>query len=232
MGKTESIHAGHRERLRSRFLAEGLDSFNEINALELLLFYCVPRKDTNELAHRLIRYFGSYVNVLSASYDELKKVDGVSDNIATYLTLQGAAVRYYMLNRKQDGVVLKTMQECGRFLQPYFVGKQNETVFLLCLDAKCKVLCCREVSEGSVNAASVSMRKIVDAAISSNATTVVLAHNHPSGLALQSQDDVITTQHVAKALEAVDVILADHLVMADDEFVSMVQSGYFRPPRL
>lgn len=232
MGKTESIHAGHRERLRSRFLAEGLDSFNEINALELLLFYCVPRKDTNELAHRLIRYFGSYVNVLSASYDELKKVDGVSDNIATYLTLQGAAVRYYMLNRKQDGVVLKTMQECGRFLQPYFVGKQNETVFLLCLDAKCKVLCCREVSEGSVNAASVSMRKIVDAAISSNATTVVLAHNHPSGLALPSQDDVITTQHVAKALEAVDVILADHLVMADDEFVSMVQSGYFRPPRL
>ena len=232
MGKTESIHAGHRERLRSRFLAEGLDSFNEINALELLLFYCVPRKDTNELAHRLIRYFGSYVNVLSASYDELKKVDGVSDNIATYLTLQGAAVRYYMLNRKQDGVVLKTMQECGRFLQPYFVGKQNETVFLLCLDAKCKVLCCREVSEGSVNAASVSMRKIVDAAISSNATTVVLAHNHPSGLALPSQDDVITTRHVAKALEAVDVILADHLVMADDEFVSMVQSGYFRPPRL
>ena len=232
MGKTESIHAGHRERLRARFLAEGLDSFNEINALELLLFYCVPRKDTNELAHRLIHYFGSYVSVLNASYDELKKVDGVSDNIATYLTLQGAAVRYYLLNRKQDGVVLKTMQECGRFLQPYFVGKQNETVFLLCLDAKCKVLCCREVSEGSVNAASVSMRKIVDAAISSNATTVVLAHNHPSGLAVPSQDDIITTQHVAKALEAVDVILADHLVMADDEFVSMVQSNCFRPPRL
>lgn len=232
MGKTESIHAGHRERLRTRFLSEGLDSFNEINALELLLFYCVPRKDTNELAHRLIHYFGSYVSVLSASYDELKKVDGVSDNIATYLTLQGAAVRYYLLNRKQDGVVLKTMQECGRFLQPYFVGKQNETVFLLCLDAKCKVLCCREVSEGSVNAASVSMRKIVDAAISSNATTVVLAHNHPSGLAVPSQDDIITTQHVAKALEAVDVILADHLVMADDEFVSMVQSNCFRPPRL
>ena len=232
MGKTESIHAGHRERLRTRFLAEGLDSFNEINALELLLFYCVPRKDTNELAHRLIHYFGSYVSVLNASYDELKKVDGVSDNIATYLTLQGAAVRYYLLNRKQDGVVLKTMQECGRFLQPYFVGKQNETVFLLCLDAKCKVLCCREVSEGSVNAASVSMRKIVDAAISSNATTVVLAHNHPSGLAVPSQDDIITTQHVAKALEAVDVILADHLVMADDEFVSMVQSNCFRPPRL
>lgn len=232
MEKTESIHAGHRERLRARFLAEGLDSFNEINTLELLLFYCIPRKDTNELAHRLIRYFGSYVNVLNASYEELKKVDGVSDNIATYLTLQSAAVRYYMLNRKLDGVVLRTTQECGSFLQPYFVGKQNETVFLLCLDAKCKVLCCREVSEGSVNAASVSMRKIVDAAISSNATSVILAHNHPSGLALPSQDDVITTQRVARALEAVDVILADHLVMADDEFVSMVQSGYFRPVRL
>ncbi len=231
MANNESIHTGHRQRVRKRFLEEGLDSFNEINALELLLFYCVPRKDTNELAHRLLDYFGSYCNVLNASYAELKKVDGVSDHIATYLNLQGAAVRYYLVNRKLSGTVVETTADYGELLLSHFTGRLNETVFLLCLDAKCKVLCCREISEGSVNAASISMRKIVDAALSSNATSVVLAHNHPSGLAFPSAEDIQTTQRVAKALDAVDVILVDHIIVADGDFISLVQSGYYRPVR-
>lgn len=229
MANTESIHAGHRARMRKRFLEEGLDSFNEINALEFMLFYCVPRKDTNELAHRLLNHFGSYSNVLNAPLPELKKVDGVSDHIATYLSFQGAAVRYYMVNRKMSGTVVGTTEDYGNIMLPYFVGRANETVFLLCLDAKCKVLCCREVSEGSVNAASISMRKIVDVALSSNATSVVLAHNHPSGLALPSPEDVQTTLRVAKALDSIDVILVDHLVISDGDYISLAQSGYYRP---
>lgn len=231
MANNESIHAGHRARLRKRFLEEGLDTFHEINALELLLFYCVPRKDTNELAHRLIRHFGNYTNVLSASVTELMKVDGVSEHIATYLAIQGASVRYYMLNQKSNGTIVRTTEDYGNLLLPYFIGRTNETVYLLCLDAKCKVLCCREVSEGSVNAASISMRKIVDVALSSNATSVILAHNHPSGLAVPSAEDIYTTQRVAKALDAVEVILVDHLVIADGDYISLAQSGCYRPAR-
>lgn len=231
MSNNESIHAGHRARLRKRFLEEGLDAFHEINALELLLFYCVPRKDTNELAHRLIRHFGSYTNVLSAPVTELMKVDGVSEHIATYLAIQGASVRYYMLNQKSNGTIVRTTEDYGNLLLPYFIGRTNETVYLLCLDAKCKVLCCREVSEGSVNAASISMRKIVDVALSSNATSVILAHNHPSGLAVPSAEDVYTTQRVAKALGAVEVFLVDHLVVADGDYISLAQSGCYRPAR-
>lgn len=231
MANNESIHAGHRARLRKRFLEEGLDAFHEINALELLLFYCVPRKDTNELAHRLINYFGCYTNVLSAPVAELIKVDGVTEHIATYLAIQGAAVRYYMLNQKNNGTIVRTTGDYGNLMLPYFIGKTNETVYLLCLDAKCKVLCCREVSEGSVNAASISLRKIVDVALSSNATSVVLAHNHPSGLAVPSAEDVYTTQRVAKALDAVEVILVDHLVVADGDYISLAQSGCYRPSR-
>ena len=227
MAKNESLHAGHRARLRKRFLEEGLDAFNEINALELQLFYCVPRKDTNELAHRLINYFGSYTNVLNAPVSELVKVDGVSENIATYLSLQGAAVRYYLTNRKLGGTVVRTTEDYGNILLPYFIGKTNETVFVLCLDAKCKVLCCREVSEGSVNAASISMRKIMDIALSSNATSVVIAHNHPSGVAVPSPEDIQTTHRLAKALEAVDIILVDHLIVADSDYISLVQSNLF-----
>lgn len=231
MANTDSIHAGHRARLRKRFVEEGLDAFHEVNALELLLFYCVPRKDTNELAHKLIRHFGSYTNVLSAPITELMKVEGVSEHIATYLAIQGASVRYYMLNRKSSGTIVRTTEDYGNLMLPNFIGKTNETVYLLCLDAKSKVLCCREVSEGSVNAAGISMRKIVDVALSSNATSVVLAHNHPSGVAVPSTEDVYTTQRVAKALDAVDVILVDHLVVADGDYISLAQSGYCRPAR-
>lgn len=231
MGNNESIHTGHRARLRRRYLEEGLDTFNEINALELLLFYCVPRRDTNELAHKLINYFGNYTNVLSAPIHELMKVEGVTEHIATYLSIQGSAVRYYMVNRKLGGTIVRTTEDYGNILLPYFIGKTNETVYMLCLDAKCKVLCCREVSEGSVNAASISMRKIMDLALSSNATSVVLAHNHPSGLAIPSPEDQETTRRVANALKAVDVILVDHLIVADADYISLAQSGIYKPLR-
>lgn len=231
MSNSDSIHSGHRERLRQRFLTEGLDSFHEINALELLLFYCVPRKDTNDLAHRLLDHFGSYCNVLNAPYSELKKVDGVSDSIATYLKLQSEAVRYYLVNRQTRGVIVKTTADYGNLLCSYFTGRCNETVFLMCLDAKCKMICCREISEGSVNSAGVSIRKVVDVAISSNATSVVLAHNHPSGVAIPSSDDVKTTMAVSDALAAVDVILVDHIVVCDGDFTSMAQSGLYVPKR-
>ena len=223
-----SLHTGHRDRLRQRFIKEGLDGFNEINALELLLFYCVPRKDTNDLAHRLLDRFGSYSNVLNAPYEELKKVYGVSDYVATYLKLQGEAVRYYLTNRKIDGTVVRTSADYGELLCTYFEGRPNEMVFLLCLDAKCKVICCREIAEGSVNIAGVSIRKIVDAALSSNATSVVLAHNHPSGIAVPSGEDIHTTFQAYEALRAVEVILLDHVIVADGDFTSMVESGLFR----
>ena len=231
MVQKEMIHAGHRQRLRQRFLAEGLDSFNEINALELLLFYCVPRKDTNELAHKLIDYFGSYAAVLNASFNDLKKVNGVSDSIATYLCLQREAARYYLVSDMARGTVVENTEDYAKVMLPYFVGRSNETVYLLCLDAKCKVLCCREISTGSVNAASISMRKLMDVAISSNATMAILAHNHPGGVAVPSAEDIATTRQVEKALSSIDVHLVDHLVIAANDYVSIRQSGYFLSSR-
>ena len=111
---------------------------------------------------------------------------------------------------------------------PFFYGRRNETVYLLCLDAKCKVLCCKEIGEGSVNSAGVPIRRIVETALAANATSVVLAHNHPSGLALPSDADIQTTRRVAVALDAVEIGLIDHIVVADDDFVSMSQSGCYR----
>ena len=224
-----SIHDGHRQRLKNRFRQEGLDKFDEIQALELLLFYAIPQRDTNPLAHRLLDHFGTLAQVLEAPVEELEKVPGVGANVATLLSLTTAMARYYMVNRVGQAMVLTSTEMCGDYLLPHFVGRRNETVFLLCLDAKCKVLGCKEVGEGSVNSASVPIRRIVEMALGMNATSVVLAHNHPSGLALPSGEDVQTTRRLAVALDAVDITLADHIIVAEDDYVSMAQSGLYRP---
>ena len=224
-----SIHNGHRQRLKDRFRREGLDNFDELYVLELLLFYCVPRIDTNPLAHRLLDTFGSLTAVLDASAEELEKVEGIGSNVSTFLNLITQTGRYYQVKRSEPGEILKTIEQCGRYLVPYFYGRENETVFILCLDAKCKVLCCKKVGEGSVNSANVPVRRIVEIALGANATTVVLAHNHPSGLAIPSAEDIQTTHRISAALEAVEIILADHIVVSGDDYVSIVQSRYYKP---
>lgn len=223
-----SLHEGHRARLKERFCEEGLDSFTEVQALELMLFYCVARRDTNPLAHELINHFGSLAKVLDAPREELKKVPGVSDGIATYLSLSTSVMRRYLVSSANDIVILDSIEKCGDYLTPHFFGKRNETVFLLCLDAKCKVLCCKEVGEGTVNSASVPIRRVVEIAMGANATSVVLAHNHTSGVAVPSKADVATTQLVAQALDMVEIALVDHIVVADGDYVSMVLSGLYR----
>lgn len=221
------IHEGHRQRLRDRFIKDGLDNFEEKHVLELILFYCIPRKDTAEIAYNLLKHFGSLAQVLDARPEELREVPGVGDGVATFLPLLNAVGRYYRVHRTKPVSVLTTVEACGDYIVPYFHGRKNETVFLLCLDAKCKVLACKEVGEGIVNSASISTRRIVEMALGAGASSVVLAHNHPSGIALPSPDDILTTRQVALGLAAVDIVLTDHLVVADDDYVSMAQSGFY-----
>ena len=222
------VHDGHRQRLRERFCKEGLDHFDEHQVLELLLFYCIPRVDTNPIAHALLERFGTLSHVLEAPVEELEKVQGIGHNAAVFLTLITAAGRYYQVNCAARTVFLTSVEDCGQYVKPFFYGRRNETVFLLCLDAKCKVLCCKEIGEGRVNSACVPIRRIVETALAANATSVILAHNHPSGLALPSDADIQTTRRVAVALDAVEIVLVDHIVVADDDFVSLSQSGYYR----
>ena len=221
-----AIHDGHRQRLKERFLSQGLDGFTDIQVLELLLFYAIPRRDTNPIAHELLKKFGSVRQVLEAPVEELTKVSGIGENAALLLKLVTETGRYYLVNRSIQCTILPTIEECAKYMVPFFFGRRVETVFLLCLDAKCKVLCCKEVGEGSVNSAGVPIRRVVEMALKANAPSVILAHNHPSGIALPSVEDVVTTHRVAAALRTVDVILVDHIVVAEDDFVSMVHSGH------
>lgn len=221
-----SIHEGHRQRLKKRFLEEGLDNFTDIQVLELLLFYCIPRQDTNPIAHKLLEHFGGLSQTLEASPEQLQKVPGIGENAATFLSLITEVGRYYLVDRNTRERILNTIDDCGKFLVPFFFGRSRETVFLLCLDAKCKVLCCKEIGEGDVNSAGISVRKVMETALGANASVVVLAHNHPSGVAVPSNEDIMVTRRVAAALGTVEIHLADHLVVADGDYVSIRQSGY------
>ncbi len=214
--------------MKERFLQEGMDNFSPVQVLELLLFYCIPRQDTNPIAHSLLDHFGSLSQVLEAPVEELEKVPGMGRNAAIFLSAVMQAGRYYQVNRTMQSRILTTIDQCGAYLAPFFIGRRNETVFLLCLDSKCKVLSCKEVGEGSVNSAGVPIRRIVEMALNANASTVVLAHNHPSGLAIPSAEDIATTRRLAVALDAVDIMLIDHIIVAEDDFVSLAQSGYYR----
>ena len=220
-----SIHDGHRQRLKDRFLRDGLDGFTDIQVLELLLFYAIPVRDTNPLAHALLDKFGSLAKVLEAPVEKLMQVGGVREHTATLIKLAHAMGRSYEISKQGDMRVLTTIEACGDYLKPYFKNRKNETVFLLSLDAKLKVLECREVGEGSINYASVPVRRVVEMALEAGASSVVLAHNHPSGIAIPSGDDIQTTRRLAAALSAVEIKLVDHIVVADDDYVSMVQSG-------
>lgn len=224
-----NIHKEHRKRVKARFRSEGLDHFSEVHALELLLFFAVPQGDTNPLAHTLLDRFGGLTQVLDAPAEELEKVKGVGEHVSTLLTLTREFSRYYMVNNSKVCDIMRNLRDCGEYLVPYFVGRRDETVFLLCLDSKCKVICCKELGSGSVNATAISIRKVVEAALSVNATSVVLAHNHPSGFAVPSDEDVLTTKRIAYALDAVGIVLADHVVVADGDYVSLAESGKFNP---
>jgi len=219
------LHKGHRARLKKRFMAEGIDNFEAHEVLELALFFAVPYMDTNPLAHTLINRFGSLSAVLDAPVEELLKVEGIGENSATLLKLLPALGRRYSVDRAALQNVVSSVEDMGHYFLPLFEGRTNEAVYMLCTDAKGKILGCDLVFEGSINSAAISVRKILANTLKWNASGVILAHNHPSGFAIPSKEDIASTAAIKQALGSIDVMLIDHIVVADDDFVSMRQSN-------
>ena len=219
------IHDGHRKRLKDRFLTHGLDNFDDLNALELLLCYALPRQDTNPIAHALLERFGSLDAVLEASSDELQKVSGIGENAAALLRLIPAVSRRYMLQKTPPGEVIASVTQAGRYLIPYFMYEREEVVYALLLDARRRPICCTEIARGTVDAADISPRRLATLCLEKNASRVLLAHNHLSGNTSPSVEDEHTTRLLAEALRLVGIPLADHLIVAGYNYTSMKESG-------
>lgn len=223
-------HEGHRSRMKERFLEHGLDNFSDHNVLEMLLFFAVPRKDTNLMAHHLMDAFGGLDGVFDASPEALKKAaKGMTDDAATLIHLVPEVARRYLIAKTDPGQPLTSSKAIGEYLLPRFFSGRSEVAYMLCLDAKMKVLDCRQLGQGSTVAVRLDVRTIVKTALEQNATVVVLAHSHASGFAVPSAEDIAATLHIRSVLASVGVMLTDHIVVAGDDFVSMADSGYLPP---
>lgn len=222
----DSIHKGHRQRLRIRFLEHGLDSFSDIEALEMLLFYALPRRDTNELAHALLSSFGSFRAVMEAQTEDLAQVEGIGENAACLIRLVSEFGRRYMTAGRSPGRPIRGTEDAGAYLLPLFAYETSELVYVLCLDSGGAVKQCRKIASGMANKVDFSSRDIVDTALRYNASHVIIAHNHLSGTALPSPADISTTKKLYAALSLIGVELDDHIIVCDGDFVSLKDSGY------
>lgn len=215
---------GHRERLKRRFLQEGLRHFEDYQALELLLFYAIPRKDTSPIARALIQRFGSFSAVLDAPLEDLKKVEGMGETSACFLKLLPAFSAYYLNDSCRFKKQILSTKEAGAYLTPQFIGCVNEKVYLLCLDKSGRILHGDFIHEGTVDFSSLSPRTVVEIALRVGACSILLAHNHPRGFALPSQDDINSTLQLRQTLDTLGIRLLDHLIIAENDYISMAES--------
>ena len=219
------IHDGHREKMRRRFRETGLEGFADHEALELLLYYAIPRRDTNPIAHALMDRYDSLSAVLNAPVEDLQKVEGIGESAAVLLSLVARISRKARLADAAQETVLNSSERAGTYLLERFSGETREQVYLLCLDRKGKLLACKRLADGDVASADLNIRKVVETALLTSASAVILSHNHPSGVALPSHEDEIATIQIRDALAAVDVHLVDHIIVADDDYVSLRHEG-------
>ena len=217
-------HKGHRQRVKNRVLREGVDSFEDHQILELLLFYCIPMKDTNELAHLLIDRFGSLAGVLDARPEDLCAVSGITENSGILLNLIPSLARRYHQEKLKEKTILDSTTKAGEYAKALFTGRLYEVFYVICMDSQNRVNHTALLHEGTINEAPVYPRLIVETALRHQATSIILAHNHPGGSHQPSQADVEVTRKIRTATEAIAITVADHIIVAGDGYFSFAEN--------
>ncbi|MGI6113411.1 MAG: RadC family protein [Mahellales bacterium] len=221
----DKLHEGHRKRVKERFLGEGLDGFEDHQVLELLLFYSIPYRDTNELAHRLLNKYGSLSGVFEADPMDLMSTSGVGYNTAVLLSLIPSVARIYFKDRWGDKVVLNNSSKAGEYAVSLFAGRSYEVFYVICLDAQNRVNHATLVHEGTINEAPVYPRAIVEAALRHQANNVIIAHNHPGGSLHPSKADIEVTKKISKVLAGISIKVVDHIIVAGGKYLSLAEKG-------
>lgn len=222
---SKKLHEGHRQRVKGRYLVEGLDSFADHQVLELLLFYCIPMKDTNELAHKMLGEFGSLAGIFEADPKDICKRCGVSENTAILISLIPSLSRRYFKGKWGEKPVLSSSTKAGEYAVSLFVGRTYEVFYVICLDSQNRVNYAVLVHEGTINETPVYPRLIVEAVLRHQANSVILAHNHPGGSMRPSDADLQITKRIIAALEAISVHVVDHIIVAGEKYFSFAEKG-------
>jgi len=231
MSQYSNIHAGHRQRMRDRFVREGMENFEDHQILEMILFYAIPRGNTNEIGHRLIKHFGRLSAVFDARICDLKQVPGVGEQAAVLIHVLPALMRRYHSDRiLRDAPILNSAAAVSQYLKPLMSGRSREVFYVLCLDSRLRVKFPAQIAQGTVKDAYVHPRVVVEAALAHHSSAVVLAHNHPSGHLSPSQADHNLTRQLVNALGILDINVLDHVIIADDQSYSFAEMGVLPKP--
>ncbi len=229
MGDSNNLHENHRERLKEKFLnllEEGMaeDGLEDHEFVELLLFYAIPRRNTNETAHKLINEFGSFGNILEADIENLTAIDGVSRHTATMLKLMASCAKRYINDVNDIKNARLTPININTYIKNLFYGHTKEIAYAVLMDRDCIVRKIKRISTGTVNAAPLYPREIVKLAVNERYPYMILAHNHPNGNAMPSDSDIKITKTIEMALNFVEVRLVDHVIVSGEQVVSLARN--------
>jgi len=222
-----NIHAGHRERMKEEFRKKGIEHLADYKVLEMLLFYSIPRGDTNETGHRLADTFGTISGVFDAPIELLTETKGVGRESATLIKLVSAIIRAYMDDYASKHNIINDIESAKAYMKYKFLCQASECVYLACLGNNGKVIYCPCLAEGTQKHVEISPSEIVRTALRCNAVKAVLAHNHPNGICTPSSRDLRATSIIYDELRRVDIELTDHIIVAPDGVYSMVENNMF-----
>jgi len=222
--KRDNIHEGHRERVREKYINNGdLDGFKEHEALEFLLYYCYPQKDTNKIAHKMIREFGGLSKLLEAAPREIAKRCNVTERVAILISLIPHLAKLYLLGKYDEKFVMSNSKLVGEYCVALFTNVHYERFYMVCLDTQRRLIRAESLQEGGLDAAAIYPRVVIEAALKNRAACVILAHNHPGGRLLPSRSDMEVTKKLKEALKTIDVELVDHIIVADGDYYSFIE---------
>ena len=221
-------HSGHRQRMRERYVKQGLEGFAQHEALELMLFYAIPQKNVNPLAHALIERFGSLYGVINASPQQLMQVEGIGEYTATYLSLFAQANRRAELTRADARVKLTTRKSAVNYCIRLLAGEKRELFYAICLNGQMETLGDALIAKGSLSDVPAYPRVVMDAVLTHNAHGVLFCHNHPGGTIAPSQADLDATATLLRLLGEIEVVLVDHIIVCEGDALSMVRNGFIR----
>ena len=219
---------GHRKRLRERFRKNGLRGFSEHEILELLLTLCIPRKDVKGLAKSLLKKFGNIRGVFDASVHSLSEIKGIGDVSITGIFLIKAFALHYLQLRTSEVPIFNNNDALVKFWQARLSGLKHEVFEVAYLDNSYRLIDdgIERLEEGTVDRTVVYPRKVLSLALSHDASSIVIAHNHPSGDSTPSQADFRLTQALRYASDVLSIRLLDHIIIAKESFYSFRQSGF------
>ncbi len=219
-----NLHKEHRKRLRSKFMKVGIDGLTDHEIIELLLFYAIPVKNTNETAHRLIKEYGNLANIFDADEESLIKIEGVGESVATMFKLMRECVNKYINDKNDIANVNLTPLNINTYIKNLFYGHTREVAYAVLLDSNCNVKKVKKLSVGTVNATPLYPREVVKLAVNEKYPYMLLAHNHPNGSAVPSPNDLKITKTIELALNFVDVRLVDHVIVAGEKVTSLARN--------